>query len=215
MRSHILASAATAIILACGGSANAAITIFNSPGSLQPSENILLDGGATGETVLGHTSKSNTGVTFESLNSGVNLETFGNGQARIGAVGGALDALQFFLTSGDGFSEAKFALHGPASDTDTVNITFSGTFGTEVRTFNLGNGNSWFSARTDNGDLITSIAFDTSGSGVDDVRQIRLGGFLGAIPAVPEPATWAMMLGGFGLLGAAVRRKSRPERRLA
>jgi hypothetical protein len=24
---------------------------------------------------------------------------------------------------------------------------------------------------------------------------------------VPEPATWAMMLGGFGLLGGAVRRR--------
>jgi hypothetical protein len=27
--------------------------------------------------------------------------------------------------------------------------------------------------------------------------------------AIPEPATWAMMLGGFGLLGAAARRRSR------
>jgi len=26
-------------------------------------------------------------------------------------------------------------------------------------------------------------------------------------PAVPEPATWAMMLGGFGLIGAAMRRR--------
>lgn len=26
-------------------------------------------------------------------------------------------------------------------------------------------------------------------------------------PAVPEPATWAMMLGGFGLMGAAMRRR--------
>ncbi len=28
-------------------------------------------------------------------------------------------------------------------------------------------------------------------------------------PAVPEPATWAMMVGGFGRLGAATRRRSR------
>ena len=28
-------------------------------------------------------------------------------------------------------------------------------------------------------------------------------------PAVPEPATWAMMVGGFGLLGAAARRRPR------
>ena len=32
----------------------------------------------------------------------------------------------------------------------------------------------------------------------------------GAAPGVPEPATWAMMVIGFGALGAALRRRSRP-----
>lgn len=31
--------------------------------------------------------------------------------------------------------------------------------------------------------------------------------FTGDVIAVPEPATWAMMLGGFGLIGAAARRR--------
>lgn len=43
-------------------------------------------------------------------------------------------------------------------------------------------------------------------SGLSEVR------FTGA--AVPEPASWAMMLGGFGLLGTALRRR-RPARALA
>jgi PEP-CTERM motif len=30
------------------------------------------------------------------------------------------------------------------------------------------------------------------------------------VTAVPEPASWAMMIGGFGLIGAAARRRSRP-----
>jgi hypothetical protein len=30
-----------------------------------------------------------------------------------------------------------------------------------------------------------------------------------AVAAVPEPATWAMMIGGFGLIGAAARRRAR------
>jgi hypothetical protein len=34
-------------------------------------------------------------------------------------------------------------------------------------------------------------------------------------PTVPEPATWAMMLGGFALAGMATRRSRRPRRALA
>ena len=42
------------------------------------------------------------------------------------------------------------------------------------------------------------------GLGVDDLT-ITAGN---AIPAVPEPATWAMMIAGFGLVGASLRRRS-------
>lgn len=38
---------------------------------------------------------------------------------------------------------------------------------------------------------------------------------IGFAPTVPEPTTWAMMLGGFGLLGAAARRSSRAKTVLA
>jgi hypothetical protein len=193
--------------------AGAAITIFNTSGAVQPSENVLVDGGTTGSTVFGHTNNTNTSVSFLSLVSGVNLEAFANGQARIAATSGPLDALRFFATNGERFGEVEFDLHKAAADTDTVTVTFFGTFGTETRTFDLGNGNNWFAARTDGGDLITAIAFDTSGSGVDDIRQVRLGIF--APPPVPEPATWALMLGGFGLTGAAIRMRSKRSARFA
>jgi len=40
------------------------------------------------------------------------------------------------------------------------------------------------------------------GSGVDaDTLQVRIG----ATAGVPEPSTWAMMLGGFGLIGGVIR----------
>ena len=35
------------------------------------------------------------------------------------------------------------------------------------------------------------------------------------VSAVPEPATWAMMIGGFGMLGAAARRRTRTARAIA
>ena len=34
-------------------------------------------------------------------------------------------------------------------------------------------------------------------------------------PAVPEPATWAMMIAGFGAIGVALRRRASPLRRAA
>jgi hypothetical protein len=89
-----------------------------------------------------------------------------------------------------------------------VNFTFTfadGTTGTEKRTFS-----------TDGKYLPTAFAFDVgplsslswnavTGSGVqfdnitlDDVTA-----------AVPEPASWAMMLGGFGLVGGAMRQRKR------
>jgi hypothetical protein len=57
-----------------------------------------------------------------------------------------------------------------------------------------------------------AVAFDGF-SGV----SIKTGGFAGSttvftqgsvgVPAVPEPAVWAMMIGGFGAIGAAARRR--------
>lgn len=59
---------------------------------------------------------------------------------------------------------------------------------------------------------LTFNIFDTGDSGYDSAVFIQ-GGTIGTVPvppgAVPEPATWAMMIGGFGLAGAAMRRRRR------
>ena len=47
----------------------------------------------------------------------------------------------------------------------------------------------------------TFIALGSNGS------QFRINAF-SPTPSVPEPATWAMMIGGFGLVGAAMRRRA-------
>ena len=189
--------------------ASAAIIIHNAPGPVQPSENVLLDSGPTGSTIFGTTNKQSTKVSFQSLADGVKLNAASNGQAGVEAVGGPLDTLRFFLTDGQGFGQVEFALHKAEGTTGNVTVTFFGTFagGQTSQTFRLGNGNSWFSAETTDGDMITAVAFDTDGVGVGDLRQVRLGGIAPAAAPVPEPASWAMMLGGFALLGAATRRK--------
>ena len=48
------------------------------------------------------------------------------------------------------------------------------------------------------------------GTGVgrsEALLQTGLPLFINATPGVPEPATWAMMIGGFGLIGGAMRRR--------
>jgi hypothetical protein len=37
----------------------------------------------------------------------------------------------------------------------------------------------------------------------------------GTVPGVPEPASWSLMIAGFGALGAALRQARRREERLA
>jgi hypothetical protein len=190
---------------------NAAIHIFNSPGNVQPAENLQFDSGATGQTVVGTTNNTDTSVTFRSLVSGVNLVSSSNGQARVSADGSPLDSLRFFLTGGKSFGDVEFNLHKAATDTSSVTVTFLGSFGSETRTFDLKNGSNWIAASTDGGDRISAVLFDTNGAGVGDLRQVRLGAFT----AVPEPASWAMLLGGFGILGLATRRQKRTAMTLA
>ena len=38
--------------------------------------------------------------------------------------------------------------------------------------------------------------------------NVQFSGQVGPVAAVPEPATWAMMIAGFGLAGAAMRRRA-------
>lgn len=52
-----------------------------------------------------------------------------------------------------------------------------------------------------------SQAFGYSVAGGTTYGGNRLGAF--QMPAVPEPASWALMIGGFGLAGAAMRRRER------
>lgn len=200
--------------------AHAAITLYGVPGAVQPDENVLLPVGQTGTTVLGETNQTHTGVTFQSLSctTAGNCSTFGetlttpaNGQARIETTEtpSSLSGMQFFLTDGGGFTEFEFNLFNSLNLTQSLTL-FGLTGGVTPfsQTFNLdGNGQNFFAGLATGGDVFTKVAFDASGTGATDIRQIRIGG-LGDV-AVPEPGTWALMILGFGLIGTALRQRSR------
>ena len=190
--------------------AQAAVTIFASPGAVQPSENVLLPTGQTGATVKGFTNNTQTEVTFRSLNTDI-LTTPANGAARIETTETtpSLDTLEFFLSQPGvlGFTAFEFNLSNAIDAMQTLTLTFTGSqSGTFTST--LGSGSNFFSGLATGGDFFTKISFDATGVGTRDLRQVRVSGIVTApTSAVPEPATWAMMLIGFGLIGSYMRRR--------
>ena len=201
------AASAVAIALFSAAPAQATVTLVDEPGVVQPDENVLLPTGQTGLVVFGSTNQTDTSVTFQSLNGDI-LTTPANGQARIETTEdpSSLDTMMFFLTNGETFTEFEFNLF---SSLDTLqSITLMTNLGNIV--FDLdGNGQNYFAGVASDGQVFTGISFDASGSGVTDIRQIRIGGIGSPTTPVPEPATWAMMLIGFGAAGTAMRRSRR------
>jgi hypothetical protein len=57
------------------------------------------------------------------------------------------------------------------------------------------------------GELIDYFSIAANNT-IGDIRQVRLGG-VQLIPTVPEPATWAMMIAGFGGVGGMARQRRR------
>ena len=208
---HALWTTAAAVGLLVTCPAQAAVTIFDSPGKVQPSENVLLPTGQTGASVKGFTNNTQTEITFRSLNSDI-LTTPSNGAARIETTEAtpSLDTLEFFLSQPSvlGFTEFEFNLSNAVGRaTQMVTLTYGGTK-TGTFTADLGNGSNWLAGLATGGDFFTKISFDSTGVGTSDIRQVRIGGIVTApISAVPEPATWAMMLIGFGVIGSFMRRR--------
>ncbi|HYZ47772.1 MAG TPA: PEPxxWA-CTERM sorting domain-containing protein [Sphingomonas sp.] len=133
----------------------------------------------------------------------------------------------------DGFSKLQFFLAyqaktpNPTSPPPQLNIDY-GTFllsytlvggGSGSTLVSIQNGNQRFQLFGDAGEVFSSVtlsklkgsAHDGPGSpfvvnaAFDNIRQISFE----AAASVPEPASWALMLGGFGVLGVAARRRRR------
>jgi hypothetical protein len=63
--------------------------------------------------------------------------------------------------------------------------------------------NGVVSYRVDGGLLLTGATFTSTGNSFEFDTI--------AVAAVPEPETWALLIGGFGLVGFGLRRRRRPE----
>lgn len=56
---------------------------------------------------------------------------------------------------------------------------------------------------------VARVRLSVSGGGIE-ADHLQYGLLNAALPAVPEPATWGLLISGFGLVGAAARRRRPP-----
>jgi hypothetical protein len=199
----LLAGAAVATALTWAGAASAAVVI--SAGNFGGT-GFHSDPGLSLPSVTGHAG-SITG-TF-STDSPDLLDTSGSGESVYTAHDGAMDDLTLVLS--DAVQAITFNLILPTGKKPSSNFNLSVndgafTFGPTA----LGHGENKYQLVASGGDLISKLAFTfTEPSFVHDIREVRIVPAGQAVPTggVPEPATWALMLMGFGGLGAALRRR--------
>lgn len=87
-------------------------------------------------------------------------------------------------------------------------------------TINFSNGENFIGLRASAGDeYFYGFAYTTNNVlnsyGFESVAGLAITPTVAAAAAVPEPASWALMVVGFGAIGAAVRRSRRTEVRVA
>ena len=224
MRRVLMTALASAGIALSTTSAQAATFFYCGfdapPGSscVSDTDNVTLTSatgvGGPGQGTVGHGQIVPGGaqLTFTTLdNGGLNLDA--SGQATITANDGVLNNLTFTILSG-GIGEAEFNLID-LNNIDfhvVINSLLNGVVTSTSLTYNAtNNGNNRFGVLAAAGETITGITI-TSPEGFGSFRQLRI---TAATPGnVPEPATWAMMLLGFGGIGMAMRRRRQNGRLL-
>jgi hypothetical protein len=217
MRQLSLIVATVAIGLMSGG-ANAAVTIDT---STPTSFTMVYDGfdtsaqtpiaGLTGEIAFSFVNTTNSGKTVNFTYSITNTSSAPITASRISGFG--FDTTPDIVSGTvDGvFDTVKTS--GNVPNVGTIDVCFSdvncagGAFG-GVTIGDTAGGNftlTFASAPT----TLTLDDFYVRYQSIEGVRGLSSASGLGdPQPAVPEPATWAMMIGGMGMVGASMRRRS-------
>jgi hypothetical protein len=211
MNIKLLAAAASALALSMSGTAMAASVVVGGytldDSSFGTGLGVHSDGTQSGSTISGNVNIDGSDVNF-STTSG-NLSITGSGEATVYGDPGLENLLVSFEKSWSKITFNFAQLDGTSNFTLLVNGTslFSATpnLGDLACTFCIINkGENKFTVSSDAG--INSLAFNFDPA-VENAKQFRVDGVISG--GVPEPATWAMMIVGFGAVGSMLRHSRR------
>ena len=219
MKMKLLAATAACVSsLALAGAASAASVLVGGytleTGSFGGQLGVHSDGADTAPVVSGFVNQEGSDVTFDALGTG-NISINGQGEAIIDG-DPLLEALK--VTFEHSWSSVTFDFESPTQqqdpdfDVSDFTLLVNGTTlfsvsGNPSCTFCLvDNGSNKFIITA--GDGVTGITsleyhFDPA---IQQAKQFRV---LGVGPTIPEPASWAMMIVGFGAIGAMLRQRRR------
>jgi hypothetical protein len=166
-------------------------------------DNVVADGATSATSALGHLNGQHLDVVrYTNLSTGFTIAANGN-DIKIGNTSTLTDQVfdptNTFLV---GTTTEVFSLTGTGDVHLAVNAT-DGTFNFDLG--NIGNGQSGFTVRAINGEVINSLTLTDSGGTLFTFEHNRIE----TASAVPEPGTWAMMMLGFVGLAFAFHKRRR------
>jgi hypothetical protein len=210
---------AVMLLLLSGTVASATIVITPGPGNFPNDENVLFQADDTGNPLVAITNQTDMQVSFSSTETATLLAP-SNGQARIEAQG-STDLADLTIDLVDPslfFTTAIFNINATSDTSIGLAVNWSclagqtcagGASGSFFDTYDIdGSGQNFFRIQAIDNQVIDSVRFETQGLAavVQDVRQVRLGGFTaldgpGGDPVIPEPMTMSLFGGGLLALG--------------
>jgi hypothetical protein len=202
-----LATAALGLGMSAPARAAATITQCTSGSScVSGTTNVNLGSFTNASMVTGNVGIGGPEVDFTSTNG--NLSTNSGAATIFTASGDLLTNLTFQLVTGS-FTAAEFNLENGSPSAFTITLHTTGGSDVVLNGTSLQGSNIFdIVAPAGSSESYTGATFTTTNGGFNDFKQLRL---VLAPGSVPEPATWAMMLLGFGGIGMAMRRRRRSQ----
>lgn len=107
-----------------------------------------------------------------------------------------------------GFTGLEFSLQFEGKGSVNVEAFFLDGSPSESFNYSPIQGNTGFLLSGNAGEVFSKVVLTSGDNPFFQFKQAEIGIAAAPPPAVPEPATWAMMISGLGLAGAALRRRA-------